>query len=159
MAVDMFLKLDGIKGESGDLKHKGEVDILSFSWGASNTSAFGTGGGGGAGKVSVRDISFVHRIDKATPKLMLSCATGQHIPAATLTVRKAGRTPIEYLKVTLSDCLVSSFQVSGNSSGTPSDAFSLNFAKVEFAYYPQNADGSVGAPVIAIIVNDEGPEE
>ena len=155
MAVDMFLKLDGIKGESLDEKHKGEVDILSFSWGASNPSSFGTGGGGGAGKVSVRDFSFVHRIDKSSPVLMQRCATGQHIPAATLTVRKAGRVPVEYLKVTLEDCLVSSFQISGNSAGTPSDAFSLNFAKVEIAYYAS----PTATPVIAIIENDEGPEE
>jgi type VI secretion system secreted protein Hcp len=153
MAVDMFLQLDGIKGESIDDKHKSEVDILSFSWGATNQGAFGTGGG--TGKVSVHDISFVHRIDKATPKLMLSCAEGKHIPSATLTVRKAGRTQFEYLKVTMTDCLVSSFQVGGNSAGNPSDSFSLNFSKVEFSYIPQNPDGSAGIPVKAVIVNEE----
>jgi type VI secretion system secreted protein Hcp len=160
MAVDMFLKLDGIKGESQDLKHKNEIDILSFSWGASNTTSFGTGGGGGAGagKVSIHDISFVHRIDKASPKLMLACATGQLIPTGTLTVRKKANVPVEYLKLTMSECLVSSFSVSGNSAGTPTESVTFVFQKVKVEYFPQNQDGSIAPPIVAELTNVEFPQ-
>lgn len=150
-AVDFFLKLDGIDGESTDDKHKGEIDIESFSWGVSQMGAHGSGGGGGAGKAVFQDVHFTTKVGKASPKLMLACATGQHIKKATLTVRKAGGTQEEYYKVTLSDLLVSSYQSGGHSGGDviPTDQFSLNFSKIEIEYKEQKADGSVGSPVKA----------
>ena len=87
MAVDMFLKLDGIKGESADHKHKDTIHIESFSWGMSQTGAHGTGGGGGAGKVSVHDISITKHVDKSSPALMLACCNGKHIKDGLITVR------------------------------------------------------------------------
>src|SRR5215467_9287803 len=90
MAVDMFLKLDGIKGESKDHKHKDEIHIESFSWGVSQTGSFGAGGGGGTGKVQVHDISVTKFVDKSTAALFLHCASGKHIPNGLITVRKAG---------------------------------------------------------------------
>src|SRR5262245_21929107 len=101
MAVDMFLKLDKIDGESADKAHKGEIDVLAWSWGASNSGSAHMGGGAGAGKVNVQDISFTKYIDKSSPSLFLSCANGKHIPTATLVVRKAGEKPLEYLKLEL----------------------------------------------------------
>ena len=98
MAVDMFLKLDGIKGESKDHKHKDEIHIESFSWGLNQTGAHGTGGGGGAGKVSVHDISITKFLDKSSCALMLHCCNGKHIKDGLITVRKAGDKPLEYLK-------------------------------------------------------------
>src|SRR5690348_30150 len=89
MAVDMFLKFDNIKGESQEEGHKDWIEIESFSWGLSQTGSFGTGGGGGAGKASLHDLSFTHRLDKASPQLMLACCTGKHIPSAVLAVSKA----------------------------------------------------------------------
>lgn len=149
MAVDYFLKMEGIQGESQDAKHKGEIEIESFSWGLSQTGTLAAGGGGGAGKVQFQDFHFTTRVSKASPSLMLGCATGQHIKEGTLIARKAGQEQQEFIKITLTDILVSSYQ-SGGSSGSdtlPTDQFSLNFAKVEFAYYPQKADGSLDAPV------------
>src|SRR5215470_11993047 len=100
MAVDMFLKLDGIEGESKDHKHAGEIELLSFSWGVSNSSGLAcAGGGGGAGKASFHDFAFVKRVDSATPQLMLHCATGEHIKTGLITVRKAGEKPTEFLKI------------------------------------------------------------
>jgi len=145
MAVDMFLKLDGIKGESIDHKHSGEIHVESFSWGLSQTGAHGTGGGGGAGKVSVQDISMTKYLDKATPSLMLHCCNGKHIPTGLITVRKAGEKPVEYLKIKLTDILVSSIQHAGHGSDLLTESLSLNFAKFQMEYTEQKADGS-GTP-------------
>jgi type VI secretion system secreted protein Hcp len=142
MAVDMFLKLDGIKGESKDHKHKDEIHIESFSWGMSQTGAHGTGGGGGAGKVAVHDISITKFLDKASPALMLHCCNGKHIKDGLITVRKAGEKPVEYLKIKLTDLLVSSVQEAGHGGDLLSESLSLNFAKFHVEYQEQKPDGS-----------------
>src|SRR5215471_8524354 len=116
MAVDMFLKLDGIKGESKDSKHKDEIHIESFSWGMSQTGAMSSGGGGGAGKVNVHDISITKHVDKSSCDLMYACASGKHIPSGLITVRKAGEKPLEYLKIKLTDILISGVQHAGHGS-------------------------------------------
>jgi type VI secretion system secreted protein Hcp len=142
MAVDMFLKLDGIKGESGDHKHKGEIHIESFSWGLSQTGAHGSGGGGGAGKVSVHDISITKFVESSSAALMLSCAAGKHIPNGLITVRKAGDKPLEYLKIKLVDILISGVQLAGHGSEQITENVTLNFAKFHVEYQEQKADGS-----------------
>jgi type VI secretion system secreted protein Hcp len=151
MAVDYFLKIEGIDGESKDDKHKGTIDLQSWSWGETQSGAHSGGGGGGAGKVSMQDFHFVMSHNKASPKLMLACATGQHIPKATLTCRKAGGKQEEFLKITFQDLLVSSYQTGGSAHGdaVPSDQISINFSKIEFEYKEQNEKGAVGSPVKA----------
>jgi type VI secretion system secreted protein Hcp len=148
-AVDYFLKLDGIEGESRDAKHRNEIEIESFSWGLHQTGDLSSGGGAGSGKAQLDDISFVAGTSKASPKLFLSCASGQHIKEALLTVRKAGEQQAEFYKLTLTDVLVSSYANGGADDDVPVDQFSLNFAKIEVAYYPQKDDGSLDAPVVA----------
>ena len=150
-AVDYFLKVDGIDGESHDAKHKGEIDLESWSWGESQSGTHGGGGGGGAGKVSMQDFHFVMKVNKASPKLMLACASGQHIPKAVLTCRKAGTDQQEFLKITMSDLLVSSYQTggSGHSDIVPTDQVSLNYSKIEFEYKEQKPDGTLGGSVKA----------
>jgi type VI secretion system secreted protein Hcp len=146
--VDYFLKIDGIEGESTDAKHKGEIDVESWSWGASNAGSFAAGGGGGVGKVQMQDFNFVMRVNKASAKLMVTCATGAHVKKAVLTCRKAGKEQQEYLKVTFTDLLVSSYQSGGNASNTlPMDQIALNFAKIEFEYKEQKADGTLGGSI------------
>jgi type VI secretion system secreted protein Hcp len=127
-AVDYFLKVDGIEGESQDAKHKNEIDLESWSWGEQQTGTHAGGGGGGAGKVSMQDFHFVMKVNKASPKLMLACASGEHIKQAVLTCRKAGKEQQEFLKVTMSDLLVSSYQTGGSGHGgvMPTDQISLN---------------------------------
>lgn len=148
MAVDMFLKLDGIKGESKDAKHKDEIHIESFSWGLSQSGSFGTAGGGGAGKVNVHDISITKNYDKSTPVLMLHCANGKHIKEGLVTFRKAGEHPLEYLKIKLNDILISSIQHSGSGgSDVLMESLALNFAKFQVEYTEQKADGSGDAPI------------
>jgi len=90
-SVDYYLKLDGIPGESTDSKHKGEIDLESWGWGQTNAGTHGGGSGGGAGKVNMHDFNFTMKINKASPKLFLACATGQHIKEALLTCRRAGK--------------------------------------------------------------------
>lgn len=134
MAVDYLLEIDGIKGESRIQKHKNEIDVLSWSWGANNAGSYAQGGAG-AGKVSVQDFHFRHRIDKSSPQLMLSCATGKHIPKAVLHVRKSGNGgSVDYIKITMSDVLVSSFSHGGSGEPLPTEQISLNYSKIEFDY-------------------------
>ena len=143
-AVDYFIKLDGIKGESADAKHKDEIDVESWSWG--ETHAVPASSGGGGGKVAMQDFHFTMQLNRASPALMRACATGQHIKTATLSARKGQQ---EYLTFKFRDVLVSSFQT-GGAEGTdvlPTDQVSLNFAKLEVAYKPEKADGSLGSAV------------
>jgi type VI secretion system secreted protein Hcp len=145
MAVDMFLKIDGIEGESTDKVHSNEIQIESFSFGVSNVGSAGRGGGIGAGKAHFEDIHFTKFADKASPMLMMKCAQGEHIPTALLTVRKAGGDQKDYYKIKFTDLIVSNFQNAGSGhDSTPQETLSLNFSKVEFAYAVQNKDGSLG---------------
>jgi type VI secretion system secreted protein Hcp len=150
-AVDYFLKIDGVPGESMDAVHKGEIQVESFSWGETQQGAHAAGGGGGAGKVLMQDFHFVSKFTKASPVLFLACATGQHIKKAELFCRKAGGKQEEFLKVTMTDLLVSSYQTggSGHSDIVPTDQISLNFSKVEFEYKEQKPDGSLAGPTKA----------
>lgn len=147
--VDYFLKIEGIKGESTDSKHKEVIDVQSWSWGQSNAASFGTGGGGGAGKVQMQDLHFTATVSKASPVLMLSCATGKHVGKAELIARKAGGEQEEYYKITLTDVIVTSYQIAGSSGGggLPMDQVSLNFTKFEMEYKPQDEKGKLGSAV------------
>jgi type VI secretion system secreted protein Hcp len=147
-AVDFFLKIDGIDGESTDKKHANEIDVMSWSWGMSQSGSIGSGGGGGAGKVTVHDLSFTHRIDKATPKLLTTCASGKHIKDATLTVRNPGGD--DYYKIKLTDVLCTEMNQAGaNNNDLPTEQISLNFAKIEIEYTPTNKKGTTGSPLKA----------
>jgi type VI secretion system secreted protein Hcp len=150
-AVDFFLKIDGIPGESKDAKHKDEIDLESWSFGASNSGTSGAGGGGGAGKVSMQDFHFVMKVNKATPKLLQACCSGEHIKKAVLTMRKAGKDQQEFLIYTFTDLLISSYQTGGSegSNVIPNEQISFNFAKVEMEYKEQKADGTLAGPVKA----------
>lgn len=146
MAVDMFMKIDGVTGEARDSAHTDEIDVLSWAWGMSQSGSRHVGGGGGAGKVNVRDLSFVKYVDKSSTDLLLFCCNGKHVPKAVLTIRKAGETPLEYLKITMSDCLISSIDTGGSGEQDRLvETVMLNFAKVEVEYTPQEEGGSGGA--------------
>jgi type VI secretion system secreted protein Hcp len=146
MPVDIFAKLGNIAGESADAKHKDEIEVLSFSWGVSNTAQFGPGTGVGAGKATFRDLSIVHRIDKASPLLMKACATGQHLPQATISQRKAGASQKEYLIIKLNDVVITNVAFeSAPAEGT--ESVSMTFAKVHFEYKPFKSNGTLGAGI------------
>jgi type VI secretion system secreted protein Hcp len=145
-AVDYFLKIDGVEGESQDQKHKNEIELRSWSWGANNAGSSSYGGGAGAGKVSMQDFHFTKKVDKASPKLMEACASGQHFPKSTVVARKAGKEQQEFFKITFSDCMISSYQTGGSDGGEPipMDSISFNFGKIEYEYKEQKSDGTLG---------------
>ena len=152
MAVDMFLKIDGIPGESTDASHSDEIDVLSYNWGESQPpTAGGAGGGGAGGRVAVQDFHFAMRVNKASPKLFLACASGAHMRSAILTVRRSGGNPVEFLKWTLTDVTVGSYQTASNvpTGEQPLDQVSLRFAKIETEYRAVRPDGSLDAPIKA----------
>jgi type VI secretion system secreted protein Hcp len=146
VASDIFAKIGDIKGESLDDKHKDEIEVLSWSWGMTNASKLTTGSGAGAGKASFHDLSFTHKIDKASPVLMKGCATGQHIKEATITRRKAGKDQHEFLIIKMSDVLITAV-ADADSEGSNLENVSLAFAKVDLEYRPQKADGSLDAGI------------
>jgi type VI secretion system secreted protein Hcp len=147
MASDIFVKLGDIKGESLDAKHKDEIEVLSFSWGMSNTASMTTGSGAGAGKATFQDLSIVHNIDKSSPQLMQACATGTHLKEATITQRKAGKGQHEFLIVKMNDIIITSVTPGGASGQPGSESVSLAFAKVDLEYKAQKPDGSPDAGI------------
>jgi type VI secretion system secreted protein Hcp len=149
VAVDYFLKLDGIAGESLDLKHKDEIELESFGWGDMQQLAAAPGGGAGAGKVQVEDLNVIIKMSKASPLLFLACAAGEHIKEAILTARKAGKGQQEFLVFKFSDLIVASYHSAASRDDAPIDQVAFNFAKIQVEYRPQKPDGSLGTAVKA----------
>jgi type VI secretion system secreted protein Hcp len=147
MASDIFAKIGDIKGESIDDKHKDEIEVLSFSWGVTHDAVMGSGSGGGEGKASFHDLSFVHKIDKASPVLMQACATGVHLKDATITHRKAGKGQHEFLIVKMNEVIITGVTHGGSSDGPYSENVSMAFAKVDLGYTRQKPDGSLEAGI------------
>ena len=147
MAVDMFIKIGDIKGESADKAHKETIDVLSWSWGMTQSGTMHHGKGGGSGKVSVQDLSFSKRTDSASHALVKAVCDGSHFKEAMLYIRKAGKTPLDYLKIKMTDVLITSYQTGGTNQETDvmHETWTLNFAKFAYDYTEQNADGSKGA--------------
>src|SRR3954469_23462528 len=134
MATDYLLEIDGIKGESKDKKHPNTIEIESFSWGNTNDGSSASGTGSGAGKVHFQDFHFTTHVNKASPELMIACASGKHFKKAQLFVRKQGENQQDYLIFTLEDLIVSSYQAGGSVGGQhlPTDQFSFNYAKLKY---------------------------
>lgn len=148
MAVDMFIKIGDIKGESKDKKHGKEIDVLAWSWGVSNSGNAQVGGGAGAGKVNVQDLSFTKYVDSATCPLLLAASNGKHYKEALLTVRKAGENPVEYIKIKIEEVLVTSLSTGGSGGEDRlTENVTLNFAKVHVDYTPQKDDGSADTAI------------
>ena len=148
MAVDYLLKLDGIPGESRDAKHRGQIELQSFSWGEVQQRP-PAGSGAGAGRVAVQDLLFVGQVGKASPKILLACAAGTHIATAVLTARRSGRAAQDFLVYSLMDVVVSSYQTGGvEGADGPVDQVSLSFGRIRVEYRAQKADGSL-EPVVS----------
>ena len=144
MAVDMFLIIEGeIEGESKDSTHTGAIDVLAWSWGMSNSGTFHTGGGGGAGKANFQDISVTKWVDNASAELMKYCANGDHFATAKLIVRKAGKTPLEYIVIEMEKVMITSVSTGGSGGEEQlTENISLNFAEVKYSYSKQKDDGT-----------------
>jgi len=147
-AADFFVKIEGIDGESQDDKHKGEIQVQSVSLGVSNAGTGGSNTGSGSGKANVQDMHFTKYVDKSSPNLFINCCSGKHFPKATITLRKAGDKPMEYLIYNLKEVFISSYNAAAHDGGgIAQESFSINFTTIEFNYAPQNADGSAGAKI------------
>lgn len=148
MAIDCYLKLDGIQGESTDSAHADSIEVLAWSWGASNSGTMHEGHGGGTGRANFQDVTVTKYVDNATPALWQAVSTGKHLKEGTLIMRKSGGDPLDYYKLELEDILVSSVSNGGNQGDErPTESVSLNFAKFKIVYTPQESDGSAGAEV------------
>lgn len=143
MAVDMFIKLAGVKGEAQDKEHKEEIDVLAWSWGASQSGTTHMGAGGGGGKANIQDVSLTKYVDSASAQLLQHVFDGKHIDDAILVVRKAGGTPLEYITIKMEDVIVSSVSTGGSGGEDRlTENVTLNFSKVNFDYVPQKEDGT-----------------
>ncbi|WON77455.1 Hcp family type VI secretion system effector [Serratia sp. UGAL515B_01] len=156
--VDYFLKIEGVEGESPDQNYAGWIQLQAWQWSEENAGRWGFGSGGGSGKVEMKDFEFRMVSNKASPKLFLMCATGEHVPQAKLVCRKSGSGQQDFMIVTFSNCLVSAFKTVGNmplgageriegDTVLPTDLISLNFARIEIEYKEQKNDGSMGAVI------------
>lgn len=150
MAVNIHINIETIEGMSTVAGFEKQIQVESFSWGMSQVTSFATSKGGGAGKVNVSDLSIMHMVDKASPKLMLACCTGQHIPKATLTCHKVdGDAGVNFLVIELTDLLVSSVSPAGSNHGdTPMESVTLAFASYKVVYQEQDNKGAkLGGPI------------
>jgi type VI secretion system secreted protein Hcp len=143
--ASVFLHLDGIDGESSDAHHRGEIELTSWAFGVANSGTTHMGGGGaGTGRASVTDLSVRKRVDIATPALLQAATTGKRLSAATVTVRRAGAAPFDYLRVALTDVMVTGCSLAGEGDEPSAEEVTLSFGKVQVTYTPQAADGSPG---------------
>ncbi len=150
MALDLFLKVDGIDGESTDSKHKDWIDVTSYGWGVENAGAPTSGGGTGSGKAKFQDLIVVKMLDKSSPKLMLACAGGLHIKQVQLQVCKPSAPRDLILEYTLSDVLVKAFEETEPPGGNrPEEQVSLTFGKIEMTYNRQGRGGQPGESIKA----------
>jgi len=150
MAQDMFIKIAGIDGESNDSNHKNEIDVIHWEWQIKQASDMHSGSGGGAGKATISDLYFEHYADRASPNLMKYCLTGKHVSDVVLTTRKAGGNPLEYMKITMNDVIVTLVHpVSTQGDERIREQVGLSFAKVKQEYLIQNAQGGSGGTVTA----------
>lgn len=142
MAQDIFIRFHGINGESQDLKHKEEIDVLSWRWAVGQKSNMHSGSGGGAGKSTVYDLHFEHYIDKSSPSLLQYCLARKHIPEAVLTVRKAGGSPLDFLQITLQELIITQVHPLGYyRMRSPREKIAVSFSRVKVDYIPQNEQG------------------
>jgi type VI secretion system secreted protein Hcp len=141
LAVDYFLKIDGIPGESRDAKHKDEIELVSFGWGVDVANV---GGGGGTGRARFEPFRFTMLTNKASPQLFLATVSGKHLKEATLSVRRAGKQALEYLKIKFTEVFVTSFHEEAGQE-PPTELIAFDFGRIEIEYSQQRGGGTVKA--------------
>jgi type VI secretion system secreted protein Hcp len=148
MAVDIFLQIPKVAGESTDAKFAGAIDVVSWSWGLTQAGSAGSGTGSGTGKVNFQDITLTKYVDKSTPALMAACCAGTSYGPVVLSMRKAGNTPLVYMVITLGNVTISAHgHATSSSDDRQTEQVGLHFGTVQMQYTPQNADGSGGAAI------------
>ncbi len=147
MAMDHFIKVDGVDGESTHKDHKGEIEVLSWSWGLSAPEPTGSGGGGGAGRATPGQLTFTHVYDKASPVLAALAAAGRHVKQAFLTSRRAGVGQKDFLTVTMKDVQITGVDQVGDEDGID-EQITASAGHITFEYRQTTNKGTVGAPVV-----------
>lgn len=146
MAIDTHIKFDGVEGEATHEDHKGEIELLSWQWGLSNSSGI-AGGGSGKGKATLGEMTLSKLYDKASPNLAKKCATGVHFPTVVMTARKSGEGQKDFFKITMKEVFITSVQNSASSGGDMMESVSLSYGEIEFSYKAQDAKGGLGGEV------------
>ena len=147
MSSDYHIKFDGVDGEATHKDHKGEIEILSWSWGVSQHSGSTSGGGSGKGKAVPGDFSFVHLYDKASTVLAKHCVAGKHFKDAKLTARKAGEGQKAFLVITMKEVFITAVSPSAGSAGNIEEEVRCTYKDIEFAYKAQDDKGGLGGEV------------
>jgi type VI secretion system secreted protein Hcp len=149
-AVDYWLQIEGVETESQDEVLEDSIQLESWEWGEKNRGSWSINGGGGQGKVEMSDFKFTMWLNKASPKLFLMCATGEHIPSAKLTCRKAGGGQQVFFEVDFLNLSISSFETIGDGMNVhPRNKIAFNFESIEVNYMEQSDDGTLGATTTA----------
>ena len=146
MSIDTHIKFDGVEGEATHKDHKGEVELLSWSWNVSNASAL-SGGGSGKGKATPGEMVIMHNYDKASPVLAKKCAQGVHFKEAVITARKSGEGQKDFIKVTMKEVYITSVAPSASAGGDIVESVSMSYGSIDFAYKPQDDKGGLGGEV------------
>lgn len=146
MPTDTHIKFDGVDGEATHKDHKGEIEVLSWSWNISNASGV-AGGGSGKGKGTPGEFNFVHQFDKASPVLSKKCAQGAHFPSVIVTARKSGEGQKDFLKITMKEAFITSVAPAGSQGGDLIESVSMSYGFIEFGYKPQDDKGGLGGEV------------
>ena len=147
MSIDCHLKLKGVDGESAHSDHKGEIEVLNWSWSVSNGSSAGSGGGSGVGKATPGEFMFSHLYDKAAPVIAKNCASGKHFEEAVVTVRKSGEGQLDFLKCTMKQVFITAANVGATGGGEIGQTVHLSYGDIEFAYKAQDDKGKLGGEV------------
>jgi type VI secretion system secreted protein Hcp len=142
---EIYIEINGIKGESKDAKHRGWIDAISSSYSVTQSASAFIGGGGGVGKADFGNFSFTHFFDRASPVLLKYCAAGKHIPEVTISVCKSGGRQEEYIKITLSECIITSVVPNGSSGSQWTELVAIAYSKITIEYREQNTDGSLSS--------------
>jgi type VI secretion system secreted protein Hcp len=137
----MFLKMQGVTGEASDTEHKGEIDVVSWSWGMQANVSLASGQA--TARSTISDLRIVKRVDSASPTLMNFLKNNKAIGQAQLIVRKAGKTPLEYFKIELENVRVTSITAESDKAELV-EHVSLGFSKVKVSYTPQDSLGARG---------------
>lgn len=138
----IYLKIDGINGNSLDEAHKEWIEVLSWSWGATNMSNVGQGGGAAAGTADVQPLSLMVTSAKSSVELMHRCITGKHLGDITLeSTKTTGEKEDKWLKVELTDALISSMQMSGDPSGAGADSITIHYEEHKHEIFEQDQKG------------------
>ena len=150
MAFDAFVKIDGIEGESTDNKHAGWIEVLEYGTKISQkvSATASSAGGAGVERADFAGFTFRKQLDKASPKIAVTCADGTHVDTVIVEFCRAGTDKTKFMEYRLTNCIVSDVSTMGGGE-FPSEAVSINYGKIEWRYTQQKRQGGRPAGNVA----------